>query len=261
MASPNTIGLIGFGRIGRSLYGQIQADSGYELAYAFVRSPKDELPRAKQITDPARLAETPVDLCVEVATPGAVAEVGPTVLEASDLAVLSGGALADTDVKERLTSAAVAHGTTVVLPHAALLGIDGLVDARGALTDVTIETTKHPDDVDFGFTDEFTAEDIVEPTTVYDGPVRELCRLLPRSFNSHAVVALASLGLDETRSTLVADPDSARSKHVIRATGEQFSFSIERESAIGDIEGNYTYVTVWGSIQRLLSTDEPMTFV
>jgi aspartate dehydrogenase len=129
-------------------------------------------------------------------------------------------ALADADLKQRLTATAAENGTTVVLPHAALLGIDGLIDARDALTDVTIETAKHPDDIDFGFTSEFTADDIDGRTVVYDGPVRELCRLLPHSFNSHAVVALASLDLGERRSTLVADPDVDRSTHVIRAFGE-----------------------------------------
>jgi hypothetical protein len=32
-------------------------------------------------------------------------------------------------------------------------------------------------------------------------------------------------------------------------------FTIERESAIGDVDGNYTHVSVWGSIRRLLTTD------
>jgi aspartate dehydrogenase len=262
MSDNHTIGLLGFGRIGRWLSDRIRADPAFELEYALVRSETPALPAETQVTEPARLADRPVDLCVEVATPEVLAEVGPTVLEASDLAALSGSALADPAVSERITSAAAANGTDVILPHAALLGIDGLVDAREELTDVTIETTKHPSDVDFGFTDAVDAADVDGPTEVFEGPVRELCRALPRSFNSHAVVALASLGLDDTRSTLIADPEAERSTHVIRASGEQFSLAVERESAIGDVDGNYTHVTVWGSIRRVLdATGEPFTFV
>jgi aspartate dehydrogenase len=262
MSDTHTIGLLGFGRIGRSLVDRIRADPAFELGYALVRSATPDLSSETQVTDPSVLADRPVDLCVEVATPDVLASVGPTVLEASDLAALSGGALADPAVADRISAAATEHGTELILPHAALLGIDGLVDARDALTDVTIETTKRPADIDFGFTDEVSADDVDGPTEVFEGSVRDLCRALPRSFNSHATVALASLGLDETRSTLVADPAAERSTHVIRASGEQFALEIERESAIGDVEGNYTHVTVWGSIRRLLdATGDPITFV
>ena len=256
-----TIGLLGFGRIGQAIYDRICADPEYDLGYVLVRSEIDELPKAKQVTDPSRLSMISVDLCVEVATPKVVTEVGPTVLNTSDLAILSAGALATPDTMAQLTDAARENGTTIVLPHAALLGIDGLVDAKEALTTVTIETTKHPDDIDFGFTEDVSPTDISEPTELFDGPVREICRLLPRSFNSHAVVALASLGLDDTRSTLIADPTADRSVHVIKASGEQFSLCIERESAIGDVAGNYTHLTVWGSIQRLLNDNDPVTFI
>lgn len=261
MSSTYTIGLLGFGRIGQAIYDQIRGNPDFELDYALVRTRKTELPNEKQLTDTSRLTERSVDLCVEVATPDVVAQLGPSVLEASDLMILSGSALAESTVEKRLRETATENGTDVYLPHAALLGIDGLVDAQDALTEVSIETTKRPADIDSSFTDGFSTEDLSEPMELYDGSVRELCRRVPRNFNSHAVVALASLGLDSTRSTLIADPAADGSTHVITASGNQFSLEIRRQSAIGNVDGNYTHVTVWNSIRRTLNDDGTLKFV
>ena len=214
-----------------------------------------------QITDPAALADRPVDLCVEVATHEVVADLGEAVLESSDLMVLSGSAFAEAGVEERLVAAAEAAGTGVYLPHAALLGVDGLVDARGALETVEIEAVKAPDHLDFSYTDEVSPDDVDGRTVLYDGPVRGLCRRFPRNFNSHACVALAGLGLDETRTRLVADPAAESADHVIRASGEGFDLEIVRESAIEGVTGDYTLVSTWGSIRRVLLADRGLRFV
>lgn len=261
MADPRSIGLLGFGRIGRALHNYIQADPAYELDYVLVRTPKDELPTELQFTDPAELGEHPVDLCVEAATHEVLAELGEAVLETSDLMVLSGSAFAEPAVKSRIESAAAAAGTRAYLPHAALLGIDGLVDARPELESVEIEATKAPDHLDFSYTDAVSPADVAGRTVLYEGPVRGLCQTFPRNFNSHAAVALASLGLDETRSTLIADPGATTADHVIMAEGEGFDIEITRRSAIEGVTGDYTLVSLWGSIQRVLDSGAGIRFV
>lgn len=261
MAGTFTIGLLGFGRIGRALSDYIEADSAFELAYALVRSPKPDLPDERQLTDPAALRDHPVDLCVEAATHEVLADLGETVLEASDLMVLSGSAFAEPAVQTRIEAAAEANETAAYLPHAALLGIDGLVDARSELESVEIHATKAPDHLDFSYTDAVSPEDVSGRTVLYEGPVRGLCRTFPRNFNSHAAVALAGLGLDETRSTLVADPSVDTADHVIRATGEGFDLEITRRSAIEGVTGDYTLVSLWGSIRRVLDADGGIRFV
>lgn len=261
MTDTYTIGLLGFGRIGRALYAFIRDNPDFELAYALVRSPKDELPEENQITEPLQLTEIPVDLCVEAATHEVLAEVGESVLEASDLMVLSGSAFADKAVEQRLMSVATASGTAVYLPHAALLGIDGLADARDALEEVSLEAIKAPDHLDFSYTDEVSPDDVDGRTVLYDGPVRGLCRRFPRNFNSHAAVALASLGLDETRSKLIADPAAESADHVITASGEGFDLEIVRKSAIEGVTGDYTLISTWGSIRRVLHADQGIRFI
>lgn len=263
MSETFTIGLIGFGRIGRALYNYIESDPDFELGYVFVRSRKDAVPTEKQVTDPSALAELTVDLAVEAATHEVLADIGETVLEASDLAVLSGSAFVDETVEERLTASATENGTGVYLPHAALLGIDGLVDARDALGSVSIQATKAPSHLDFNYAEglNLDPDDIEERTVLYEGAVRGLCELFPRNFNSHAAVALASLGLDDTRSKLVADPGTDTADHVITASGEGFDLEIVRESAIEGVTGDYTIVSIWGSMRRMLDADNGLQFV
>jgi len=259
--STRTVGLVGFRRINRAIHDYLRDDPAFEVDYVFVRSEKETVPAHKQVRDPTELAERPVDLCVEAATPAALADHGAEILRASDLAVLSGSAFADDSVQSELTAVAEEHGTDVYLPHAALLGIDGLVDAGDTLDSVSIEATKAPSHLDFDYTDEYDPEDVDGRTVLYDGPVRGLCTHFPRNFNSHAAVALASLGLDDTRSTLVVDPEADGALHVISASGDSFDLEIHRDSRIEGVTGDYTLVSTWGSIRRILDVDEGLKFV
>jgi aspartate dehydrogenase len=96
---------------------------------------------------------------------------------------------------------------------------------------------------------------------VYEGSTRGLCRRFPRNFNSHAAVAMAGLGLDETTSRLVADPEATTAKHVITATGEGFELEAVRDSEIEGVTGDYTLVSTWGSVRRILRADDGPQFV
>jgi len=261
MSDPHTVGLIGHGRIGRDLVERIESAPTVELAYVYVRSQRDALPSSVQITDPAALEARPVDLAVEAATPGALAELAGPVLSASDLLALSGSAFADPETERRLTDLATESDREIYLPHAALFGIDGLVDARGEIEAVHIEATKAPDHLDFEYADAGSPADVDGRTVVYDGPTRGLCRRFPRNFNSHATVALASLGLDDVTSRLIADPDATTARHVITATGPGFELEAVRDSEIAGVTGDYTLVSTWGSIRRVLGADEGPRFV
>ena len=256
-----SVGLIGYGRIGEDIADRVRADPEFELAYVYVRSLKPDLPEELQVTEPDQLAARPVDMVVEAATPAALETLAAPVLSASDLLVLSGSAFADPDVEERLRSLAAESDNEMHVPHAALFGIDGLADARDELDTVHIEATKAPDHLDFDYAGEVSREDIDGRTVVYEGPTRGLCQRFPRNFNSHAAMAMAGLGLDETTSRLVADPDVGTAKHVITASGEGFELEAVRDSDIEGVTGDYTLVSTWGSIRRILRADEGPQFV
>ncbi|MFB6221294.1 MAG: aspartate dehydrogenase domain-containing protein [Halolamina sp.] len=256
-----TVGLIGYGRIGEDLADRVRAAPEFELAYVYVRSLKPDLPEEIQLTEPEQLAAQPVDMAVEAATPAALETLAAPVLSASDLLVLSGSAFADPDVEARLTALARESDHEMYLPHAALFGIDGLADARGELESVEIEATKAPDHLDFDYAGEVSRDDIDGRTVVYEGPTRGLCQRFPRNFNSHAAMAMAGLGLDETTSRLIADPEATTAKHVTTATGEGFELEAVRDSDIEGVTGDYTLVSTWGSIRRILRADDGPQFV
>jgi aspartate dehydrogenase len=257
---PHQIGLIGYGRIGTDLAERIRAAPDTELAYVYVRSPKPEVDEP-QLSAPGELADHPVDLVVEAATPAVLAELAEPILEGSDLLALSGSAFADPEVEDRLTDLATASEGDLYLPHAALFGIDGLADAREALQSVHIEARKAPSHLDFEYADAVDPAAVEGVTVLYEGPTRGLCQRFPRNFNSHAAMALAGLGLDATTSRLIVDPDRASAKHVVTATGPGFELEAVRDSAIEGVTGDYTLVSTWGSVRRVLKADEGLRFL
>lgn len=255
------IGLIGYGRIGSDIADRVRDAPDTELGYVYVRSEKADLPSEIQISSPEELADHPVDLAVEAATPAVLEALAEPVLGESDLLVLSGSAFADRDTEERLREATLESDHEMYLCHAALFGIDGLADGRDALESVHIEATKAPDHLDFEYAGEVDPDDIEGRTVVYEGPTRGLCQRFPRNFNSHAALAMAGLGLDDTTSRLVADPDQETALHVTTATGPGFELEAVRDSAIEGVTGDYTLVSTWGSMRRILKADEGVQFV
>lgn len=261
MTQTHTIGLVGYGRIGTDIADRVRDAPDTELGYVYVRSEKDDLPPEIQLSSPEELADHPVDLAVEAATPGVLADLADPILAESDLLVLSGSAFADREVEDRLHEVAAASDHEMYLPHAALFGIDGLADGREALESVRIEATKAPDHLDFGYAGTVNPDEIDGRTVVYEGPTRGLCERFPRNFNSHAALAMAGLGLDDTTSKLVADPDQETALHVITATGPGFELEAVRDSAIEGVTGDYTLVSTWGSMRRILKADEGVQFL
>ncbi|ESS10720.1 MAG: putative dinucleotide-utilizing enzyme [uncultured archaeon A07HR60] len=257
----HSIGLIGYGRIGSDIAERVRADPDFELEYVFVRERKASLSDSIQLTDPTALAEHAVDIAVEAATPAALDQLAAPILKASDLLVLSGSAFADPDTERSLRRLTNTGEHDVYLPHAALFGIDGLVDARSELESVVIEATKAPGHLDFEYAGEVDPGEIEGRTVLYEGSTRGLCRRFPRNFNSHAAVAMAGLGLDETTSRLVADPAAETARHVTTATGDGFELEAVRDSDIEGVTGDYTLVSTWGSMRRILQADDGPVFV
>lgn len=242
-----TVGLIGHGRIGTYLTERIGTAPDIEIGFVHTRTdPVDDLGRAAATAD----------IVVEAADFRTVREVGPTVVAHSNLVVLSGTALADAEFAATLREGCRQHDTTIYVPHGALLGMDGLQDARESFDSVHIETRKNPENLDFSFTDQHAAADIDAETVLYEGPTRTVCELFPRNVNSHATVALAGLGFEDTSSTLTADPTASAATHHITATGDGTTLEITRRSDITGVTGAYTLVSIWGTVQRIL-TPEP----
>jgi aspartate dehydrogenase len=242
------IGVLGGGSIGGFLARKILAGTvgdAAELSYVFDIDEHrlQDFPARCRVTQPPDLFERPADLVVEAVTADVLKTVALRIVERSDMLLFSVTALADEAFRAALEAAAIEHGRNVFLPHGAIVGLDGLVDAGPTLESVTVTTTKSP--ASLGLPPDAL-------TVVYEGPVREACALFPRNVNVHAAVALAGLGFDRTISRIVADPAVSTNSHVIDIKGSGYRFRIEVSSeASGKVTGAYTPQSALGTLQRL----------
>jgi aspartate dehydrogenase len=251
------IGLLGCGAIGGFLARNVLAEAANgetELGYVFDVDEKrmENIPSACRIAAQADLFCRPADLVVEAAHADLVKAVAVRLVERSDLLLFSLTALADDAFRNALEQAAVEHKRTVFLPHGAILGIDGLVDAGPTLKSVTVTTTKSP--ASLGLPPDKYA-------VVYEGPVRQACAKFPRNVNVHAAIALAGLGFDRTVSRIVADPAVSTNSHLVEVEGTGYRFRIDVSSeAGGKVTGAYTPQSALGTLQRICRTGGGLRF-
>lgn len=234
------IALIGYGAIARIATEKLSEhdpDGKIRLVGILVREPRvreiqalvDDTVRVVSTID--ELIRLTPNMIVECAGQGAVAEYGEAVLRTGiDLMVISTGALADKDIRTRLTRAGDLSGAHMILPSGAIAGIDGLNSLRiGGLETVRYTSTKPP--LAWKGTpadDNFDLESITERTVLFTGPASEAARDYPKNANLAATVALAGLGMEQTEIQLVADPAVAPNNvGRIDATGSFGTLTVE----------------------------------
>ena len=258
---PNKrIGIIGYGQIGASLYEQVQQATQLHLEVAFIYEAdpqkKKLIPAAVAIESIDHAADFKPDLVVEAAHPKAVGQFAEKVLQQTDLMIMSVSALADADLEANIRSTCRRYGTCLYIPHGATLGLDGLKDGISIWEEVTITMKKNPKNLDFDAAPNVRAQDISSQTILYDGPTRGVLPLYPKNVNSHATLAMATLGMDRTRSVLVADPSLDLSVIEIDAVGAGTRIHIERSNPIKGVTGKLTILSVMESIKNILGDQE-----
>lgn len=238
------VGFLGCGKIGKTMIKHLQARADHSIS--FVQTPNFEndidldCPVVSSIDENVCKA----DLVVECATPDALKKNYDYYLRHSDMLILSLTAFSDDNFAQKAYALCKKHGTHIYLAHGAILGLDGIFDARDILTSVTIETVKNPKSL---------GRNDTERTIFFDGSTREACELMPRNVNVHAAIAMAGLGFDKTQSKIISDPDVTTNSHIIRLEGEGFSSRIDvSSSATGGITGKYTPISACGSLDRIL---------
>ena len=254
--SVKKIGIIGFGQIGSSLYDQLAESraGGYKVVGILETNQElaDRIPPDLLKNDlKGLLAEKP-DLAVEAAHPDAVRAYAPTVLKQCDLMIMSVSAMGDKALEQGILSACRDSGCRLFIPHGATLGLDGLRDGLSIWEEVSITMRKNPRNLSFAAAPHLAPTDDSGETLIYDGPTRGILSLFPKNVNSHATLALATLGLDKTRSILISDPDLEESVIEIDAAGEGTSIHIERRNPIKGVTGKLTILSIFQSIQNAI---------
>jgi len=232
------VGVVGLGAIGRKVCEALDAGlPGLTLAAVTARDRERGERFLKGLSLPPPFVDLDAlvamsDIVVEASTQAHLAEIAPKALGASrQLVVLSCGGLLGRDDWVRM---AAATGGRILVPSAAIAGLDGVKGARvGTITSVLMETRKPPRGlagapwiaqrkIDLGA---ITAE-----TLIFEGSAREACRAFPANVNVVAALSLAGVGPERTRIKIFAVPGLERNQHRVRVEGEFGRLSIEIEN-------------------------------
>lgn len=173
------------------------------------------------VTSVADIYETP-DLVIEMAGPDGLKAHGPAILEKGwDLGVISVGAFTDDSLTKQFQKTAQQSGAKVHILAGAIAGIDGIAAAKiMGLDNVLYEGRKHPRSWAGSHAESLCdLQNLTKVTVFFEGTAREAARLFPANANVAATLALAGIGLDETKVQLIADPSISKNQHKVYASG------------------------------------------
>ncbi|WP_104204642.1 aspartate dehydrogenase [Billgrantia saliphila] len=222
------VGLIGYGTAGRDVAEAILGGQAGDarLAAVLVRDAgkyADVCLENCTLTDSeeAFFACRP-DVVVETAGHEAVIRHAERSLaNGSDFMVVSVGALCDPALYERVMASAGQHGKRVLVPSAAIAGLDRIAAAaQGPLERVTLTTRKPVKAWRGTFAEEVVDLDtITQPTVIFEGNARESSRVFPESVNVSAALSLAGVGFEATEVRVLVDPTIDKNMHEVSAKG------------------------------------------
>jgi aspartate dehydrogenase len=248
------VALIGFGAIGKPIT-KVLVNEGISglLLVAILRRRADDDPVLGVVypTSLGELIDLAPDLVVEVAGGQAFKACVPPLLEKGiDVLAVSLAALADSVTEENIRRSNKKGGGRLLMASGAIGGLDALVAAREGGLDVVEITQSKPLSA---FPDE-DLSGLQVPRVMSRGSAREAALAFPKNANISAAVALAGIGFDSTRVSIVADP-SLRTNHVeLFAAGAFGQFRLSMDNRPSDenprTSGLVAY-SVLASLRRL----------
>lgn len=225
-----SLGIIGFGTISQALIDILRAEgASLETLTILVRPTRETETQiraeplcaklAKQVTVTSNLDDflaCGLDLVVECAGCEAVEKNIEHICKAGvDVVLSSVGALSNPDLYDLVTKAAAQNAVQIHLPAGAIGGIDVLSAVRHSGITSVLYTGRKPPRAWAGTCAEerFDLELLAEPTVIFEGSAREAARAYPKNANVAATLALAGIGMDETKVRLIADPGVSENIH------------------------------------------------
>jgi aspartate dehydrogenase len=253
----------GFGAIGKAVARRL--DDGIDGLVLAAVSARDAVRAAAAMTDfarpvpvvpLARLSET-ADIVVECAPATLLREIAePALTNGRVLLVMSCGALLD---NFDLVDLAGQHGSRIVVPSGALLGLDAVAAAaEGEISRVHMITRKPPNGLagaPYLDAHGIAVAGLEAPKRVFAGTAREAARGFPANVNVAAALALAGIGPERTTIEIWADPGVTRNIHKIEveADAARFSMQIENVPSENPKTGKMTPLSVVAALKKLTS--------
>jgi len=267
------IGIIGGGVIARLILDEVRQGSLRNLEVAGLLG-RHSASRGKALAESfgvpfmttlQDLLGTNPDVVVEAASHDAVRAYAPPLLAAGvSVLVLSGGALVDDALRDRLERLAAEHRAFLCVPSGGIGGLDALkaVCAAGA-EEVEIAVTKPPaawKGIPYVERSGVDLDRLGGPVTLFDGTAREGVPHFPANVNIAAVLALAGIGFDRTRLRVVADPALRFNTHYINIRGLTGSISIKFESVPSPDNPKTAMLACFSALAALKALASPVRY-
>lgn len=165
-----------------------------------------------------------VDLVVEAASQDAAKKYIPQILKnGTDVMMMSVGAFSDESFKDECFELAKNNNARIYIPSGAVCGTDGIHAASSGMFDeVRLITTKGPKSLKGapGITEsKINLDALTEPTVVFDGAAKDAVDKFPKNINVAATISLLGVGFEDTRVTIICDPNTSKNSHVLIAKG------------------------------------------
>ncbi len=205
----------------------------------------------------ALLATRP-EVVVEAASHEAVREHLAELLSARvGVIVLSAGALADDALRSRAEAASRATGALLFVPSGGIGGLDALKTACVAGVDeVSIQVAKPPvawAGIPFVERLGINLQQLKTPVILFEGPAREGVPHFPQNVNIAAVLAMAGIGFDRTRLTVLADPGLTHNTHTIRVSGRSGRITVVLENVPAPENPKTAWLACYSALAALKS--------
>jgi len=255
------ITMIGCGAIGVAVLELLENDPQLRVEQVIASAGSEALVQQRLASfkrPPQVLTALPVearpDLLVECAGHLAIEEhVLPALERGIACLIVSVGALSEPGLVERLEAAAARGNTRIELLPGAIGGIDALSAAKVGGLDSVDYTGRKPARAWKNTPAEQVCdlEAISEATVIFHGSAREAARLYPKNANVAATLSLAGLGLDRTRVTLIADPQSEENVHHFEARGAFGGFEMSLRGKPLQANPKTSALTVYSVVRAL----------
>jgi aspartate dehydrogenase len=197
-----------------------------------------------------------VDLAVEAASQDAARKYVPFVLENGvDVMVMSVGAFADEEFKERCFTLAKKHRSRIYVPSGAICGTDGLHSASAAgISEAHIITRKGPKGLRGApglKMRNIDVDRLTEPTLVFEGNARDAASQFPKNLNVAATVSLLGVGFESTHVTIICDPTTEKNSHTLVVKGDFGELRCETHNVPSPMTPSTSYLAALSAVAAI----------
>ena len=246
------VGILGCGAIANIITNfAVEKKLGVDLEFFYDRDMERAENLASQVDGTVVLniddLVEPVDLVIEAASPQAVKETVPQILQkGKDVIIMSVGALLDDDLRKNLENIAKENNCQIHVPSGAIVGLDGIKAASiGNIHHVSLITRKPPKSLGISAESE---------TVLYEGKAKDAVKKFPMNINVAATLSIACG--KEIDVKIIADPNVDRNSHEVHVIGDFGELKTTTHNMRCSMNPKTSVLAAYSAIKLLKSLNE-----